>query len=457
MKNWNENQSGQGLSPEELEQLFDEVAETLIPREGFKYELRTQLRQTYQGVTTEENTWHNRLAGALRLSWAKSSWKQLPPLIFQTALGVVMIVLVIVFWGQMRSWSPANNTTIAASRPLINTKPTTLPPTPIITSTPIVFAPPQRIADFESYQQLDWWSPDSEQFQMLETTEEVYQGEHAFKVSYQKTDTFQFVAAALPPENRDFSQHDLVSAWVFGEVSLLLKLEDIAGNQADVSTEKATNSNGWSQLQFDYSTLEDQLDLTSITQFFFFPAPGDSQAVGTFYLDNLQLTNPGVAPQDTIQINPVSPQTVLLDFESGPSGIWWSPDETVFTYAMTQTIVYSEDSSFYISYQKSDTFQFLAWEVPDERQDFSDASVVEIWVYGQVNLLLKLEDAAGNQAEIGEQFATNKEGWSRLRFNYADLGDQIDLTQVHQLFFFPSPGDPGAARAFYLDEISLSD
>lgn len=72
-------------------------------------------------------------------------------------------------------------------------------------------------------------------------------------------------------------------------------------------------------------------------------------------------------------------------------------------------------------------------------------------------MLLKLEDASGNQVEIGEAFAASKDSWNRMRFHYGELGSQIDLTQIRQLFFFPSPGDPGAARAIYLDEISLSD
>lgn len=154
----------------------------------------------------------------------------------------------------------------------------TFAPTPTVTSTPMGLAPPQLIADFESHQQLDWWSPDVEQFQMLETTEEAYQGEYAFeyafKVSYQKTATFQFVAAALPPENRDFASHKLVSVWVLSDISLLLKMEDGAGNQVDVATTRTTTSTGWSLLQFDYTNLADQLDLTNVTQIFLFPGSG---------------------------------------------------------------------------------------------------------------------------------------------------------------------------------------
>lgn len=101
MKTLKGNQSNQGLSPEELEQLLDEVAETLIPRESFKFELCAQLRRTHQAFTTEEHSRRSRLANALNLVLVKLSWKRLPSLLLQTALGVVMIGLIIVFWGQI--------------------------------------------------------------------------------------------------------------------------------------------------------------------------------------------------------------------------------------------------------------------------------------------------------------------------------------------------------------------
>jgi hypothetical protein len=80
-----------------------------------------------------------------------------------------------------------------------------------------------------------------------------------------------------------------LNIYVFGQVSLLLKLEDSTLAAVDVNTLQATNSAGWSQLSFNITQAGNYIDLNQINNLFFFPAPGDSTASGTIYFDGLLL------------------------------------------------------------------------------------------------------------------------------------------------------------------------
>lgn len=95
--------------------------------------------------------------------------------------------------------------------------------------------------------------------------------------------------------------------------------------------------------------------------------------------------------------------------------------------------------------------------MPSELRNFQWARSVEVWVYGQASLLLKLEDEKGHQANIDTQNATDPAGWTLLRFNYTGAADSIDLGSVKGLFFFPAPGDAAVSTVvIYFDNLALS-
>jgi RNA polymerase sigma-70 factor (ECF subfamily) len=327
-------------------------------------------------------------------------------------------------------------------------------------------APLASIEDFEADSKVIWWSPDPDVFEYLSTNEQAHEGNRSFKIRYEKTDTFQFVGAELAPEMRDFSKYSSVEVWVYGQVNLLLKIEDVEGKQVDVSEQVANNPNGWTPLRFDYSHVSEEVDLRNIAQLFFFPSPGDPRAGRTIFLDDIILSGPpielpfsdetSVDMTSNILSETTQSSAMLEDFENVSQVNWWSLDTNVFEYFTTDEQAHFGDRSFKITYQKTDTFQFVGAELAPEMRDFSDYGVVEVWVYGQVDLLLRFEDVEGKQADIGEQVATNLDGWSRLRFDYSHISEPIDLTQIHQIYLFPSPGDPGASRTIFLDDISLS-
>jgi len=150
-----------------------------------------------------------------------------------------------------------------------------------------------------------------------------------------------------------------------------------------------------------------------------------------------------------------SPVCVIEDFENSRRGIWWSPDSNVFSYQETNKQAINSNLSLIITYIKSDTFQFIAFEPERGLCSFNNGNNFHVWVYGEVTLLLKLEDSNGNEFDIGERSASISDDWTLLEFNYADAVGTIDLGDVKNIKLFPMPGNASASGVFYLDDLSI--
>lgn len=160
--------------------------------------------------------------------------------------------------------------------------------TPTITPTPTPI--PCRVLDtFAGGMQMNWWTPDSDVFAYSVTSSQSHQGNQSLQIDYTKNDTYQFMGAEIPVGQRDFSWARTVRVYVYGQVPLLLKLEDESLTQRDVMTLQATNPSGWTLLSFDISGLRSQLDLRRVKSLLFFPAPGDSSASGTIFFDTVSV------------------------------------------------------------------------------------------------------------------------------------------------------------------------
>jgi hypothetical protein len=158
--------------------------------------------------------------------------------------------------------------------------------TPSPTYTPI---PCEVIESFPGSTELNWWSPDPDTFDFLLTSEQSYRESHSYKIDYRKNDTFQHVAAEVLAAHPDFSGYRRLELWVYGNETILFKIEDQAGDQADVGELTATNANGWNHLIFDYTGVSNDVDLSRVKNIFFFLAPGNSSASGTVYFDSVSL------------------------------------------------------------------------------------------------------------------------------------------------------------------------
>lgn len=145
------------------------------------------------------------------------------------------------------------------------------------------------IEDFEADRRVNWWSPDAHAFKYGETNQKAKSGTRSFRIEYTKSGPYQFIGAdPISPDLADFRGAQSLQVWVYGKVSLLLKLEDPNYQVVDVGVLNAPDPQGWSLMQFDLNSLAQQIDLSQV-KLLFFPYPGDSSANGSFYLDDLVL------------------------------------------------------------------------------------------------------------------------------------------------------------------------
>ncbi|MBN1136520.1 MAG: AAA-like domain-containing protein [Anaerolineae bacterium] len=163
-----------------------------------------------------------------------------------------------------------------------------LPPTPTATPTATPTLAPGGIEDFEGARRLNWFSPDPGVFGYGEVDWLVHGGSRSFRIIYNKSAAYQFIGAEpIQPALTDLRGARAVTVWVYGRVTLLLKLEENkrGGVSQDVGTLEATERTGWSLLSFDLASAQ-SLDLSSV-KLLLCPAPGDGGASGEFYLDDL--------------------------------------------------------------------------------------------------------------------------------------------------------------------------
>lgn len=141
---------------------------------------------------------------------------------------------------------------------------------------------------------LDWWTPDPLSFSYSRNIKGCNTS-YALQVDVTKTEEFQFIGAELPPGLRDISHGKTLEFLVYGAVDIEVKLEEDngenPGQEVTLGRLVSATPRGWSQLRFDYSHVEDTIDLTKVRNILFFPYPGDASANGTISLDSIQISN----------------------------------------------------------------------------------------------------------------------------------------------------------------------
>jgi len=201
--------------------------------------------------------------------------------------------------------------------------------------------------DFEDGYDLTWWDFGEGVFTWDIKDDQAHGGIYSLRVDYAKTGTYQFIGAEIEAgtSRRDFSQHVTVVLWVYGKVDMLLKFEDSSGHGEDVGIQSATNPNGWSKLEYDYSHLADQMDLTDVKNFLFFPAPGDPAASGTFYLDDIQIVRTPSTPMPTSTSITSSTPTPTATPSSSPSATPTPTDTPSPTSSWTAMVYLNGDNN----------------------------------------------------------------------------------------------------------------
>lgn len=153
-----------------------------------------------------------------------------------------------------------------------------------------------RVEDFEDGNlwspdsTLGWWDGDGTLvYQRNLVSSPRHEGASCMRVDFNKSGRpwsyFAGYIAMANPEH-DFRAYRKLSFWVYGNVSLLVKLRDRGYHESDVATVSGV-AGQWSLIEVDFSDLA--IDKSDIDNIIFFAAPGSGTASGAFYIDDLKL------------------------------------------------------------------------------------------------------------------------------------------------------------------------
>lgn len=87
--------------------------------------------------------------------------------------------------------------------------------------------------------------------------------------------------------NANISKYRKLSFWLYGDVSILVKMVDKAYVGQDIGTVQGV-ANAWKRVEVDFS--DTVINKNQLDNILFFAAPGNASATGTFYIDDLKLT-----------------------------------------------------------------------------------------------------------------------------------------------------------------------
>jgi len=299
---------------------------------------------------------------------------------------------------------------------------------------------------------LGWWDGSSAYIRSNES-EEVFSGNISMKVDFDKGgDPWAYFGAYLPSTNYrsvHFNEYDLISFWVKGQASILVKLVDGSGVGQDIATQWVDASDGWKKVIFDYSQLN-LVDKNNISTILFFVMPGDASAVGTFYIDELRLerTRPVLIEDfwDTSFWDPI--------FNVG----WW--DASGSNVYQRSRIYDGTTPVMHVAYNKNgEAWSLFSAHIAPKNplRDFSRHSKLTVNVRkGGVEhseILAKLKDRDGNEEDISVQFLENGNVWRKLVFDYSNLS--VDLSNIDNVMFFIDPGNSSSSGSVQFLNISL--
>ncbi|TJY42948.1 hypothetical protein E5161_08255 [Cohnella pontilimi] len=176
------------------------------------------------------------------------------------------------------------------------------------------------IDDFEgNHNHLGWKDNGDGVYTLTPVSDVTHTGTGALKVDYNKNgNAWAFFGAAFDGD-KNFSSSDSLKASVYGDATLLFKLE--TATQPIEKTFTVTG-NDWHQIEWVFTAAEKE-KLQSVKRLLIFAAPGADQANGTFYLDDVQVNGKGpVASSILLEGLPVVGSTLKASYEYfSPEGL----------------------------------------------------------------------------------------------------------------------------------------
>jgi hypothetical protein len=138
---------------------------------------------------------------------------------------------------------------------------------------------------------LGWWDVDGTVvYRHSLVTSPCHEGGSCMKTEFTKAgrawSSFGGNVSGLNP-NLNISAYRKLSFWLYGNVSILVKMVDKAYVGQDLGTVQGV-ANAWKRVEVDFS--DAVINKNQLDNILFFAAPGNASATGTFYIDDLKLT-----------------------------------------------------------------------------------------------------------------------------------------------------------------------
>ncbi len=137
---------------------------------------------------------------------------------------------------------------------------------------------------------------------------------------------------------------------------------------------------------------------------------------------------------------------------------WWDADgAAVYNRSASEDPSHGGFESMKVEYSKNNfPWSYFAGYISTSNvlRDFTSRGRLVVWAYGSADILVKLRDRSGNEAELGAAHAANLSGWTKLTFDYTNV-NSVDLSDIENIMFFVAPGEPSASGVVYLDDIGL--
>lgn len=131
------------------------------------------------------------------------------------------------------------------------------------------------------------WSATTKKIVMVPSEKVRYAGNYSMGVSYNKEhDPWAHIVAET--DFRNFTGYKYLSLWVYGKVTILVKLWNSEMQQEDVETKSSADAGKWTQMLFDLSKCT-KIDKNMVREVRFFIEPGKDNSSGTFYIDSIEL------------------------------------------------------------------------------------------------------------------------------------------------------------------------
>ena len=330
----------------------------------------------------------------------------------------------------------------------------------------------ETLADFDGQNLINtWWGSDPTPpfaYQLdFGNTQHVHSGSSALKVTFDKSsdpdNAYTFFAASGSFNLRNF---DYLSFWIYhesGPLHLKVRFEESwdkawETDWAGIFLQTESPTGGWENMVVDLSRTfsATNLDWTDIHQIIFMVEPGDTNAAGTFWMDDLQLRRaPNSAPLDVFE----------SDFYGWGAGGAFSLSLATNAFHNDGTANGLGHHALQISWTSKGANYDNVTYIPEHDTaapadrighypnfGLNGYGTIELWVSSptETNLpiLVKLDNA-----DVGIQSYTGTGDWQRLLFDYSGLQGK---TNVSQVLIMPYPGSADAnGGTLYLDDFNL--